>query len=86
MIRRPQASQLAAVKAISGHVANLGTALAAWHARDDAGPCPDARRAANVAMEVIDAALAGLHAVRQQLVSEIRTSDDLAAAHVDRLL
>ena len=53
-----QAAQVAAVKVIRKQAGDLGTALATWHARDDSGPCPEARRAANAAMDAVDAALA----------------------------
>jgi hypothetical protein len=55
-----QAAQ-AAVEAIRGHVGDLGTALALWGTRDDARPCPAARRAANDAMDAIDAMLQARH-------------------------
>jgi hypothetical protein len=29
------------ITAIRGHVSDLGTALEAWHARDDTRPCPE---------------------------------------------
>jgi hypothetical protein len=37
-------------------------------------------------MDALDDCLAGLHALRQRLVSEIRASDDAHAARVDKLL
>jgi hypothetical protein len=37
-------------------------------------------------MDAVDAALAGLHAIRQRLVSEIRASDDARAVRIDELL
>ena len=80
-----QAAQEAA-GAISAHIGDLGTALAIWQARDDTKPCPEARHAANDAMDAIDAALAGLHAIRARLITEIRVSDDATAARVDELL
>jgi hypothetical protein len=84
--RGTQAAQGCGVEAIRKQVDDLGAALATWHARDDAGPCPEARRAANVAMDAVDAALAALHALRRSLVSEIRASDDAGAVRVDELL
>src|SRR6266566_958982 len=81
-----QAVQLGAVETIRKQVDDLGAALATWHARDDARPCPEARRAANVAMDAVDAALAALHGLRRSLVSEIRASDDARAVRVDELL
>ena len=76
----------AAVEAIRGHLGDLGTALAMWGTRDDARAFPEARRAANDAMDAINAALAGLHALRQSLVSEIKASDDANVTRVDELL
>jgi hypothetical protein len=64
----------------------LGTALAVWATRDDAGPQPEVRQAASTAMTEIDAMLARLYAVRVSLVSEIRASDDASAARVDAML
>jgi hypothetical protein len=69
-----------------GHIGELGVALAMWAARDDSKADPHARRAANTAMDALDAALALLHELRSRLVSEIRASDDQAAARVDALL
>ncbi len=68
------------------HNGVLGVALAQWMARDDSRAEPDVRRAANTAMDEIDAMLAALHALRARLVSEIRSSDDATAARVDALL
>jgi hypothetical protein len=64
----------------------LVVALAQWAARDDTKPDPEARRAANTAMTAIDALLGQLHALRAGLVSEIRASDDAAAARADATL
>lgn len=75
----PKAAQPAAVEAIRKHVGDLGAALATWGTRDDARPCPEARQAANDAMDALDDALAGLHKLRQALVGEIRASDDATA-------
>jgi hypothetical protein len=69
-----------------GHNGVLGVALAQWAARDDSKADPEARRAANVAMDAIDAMLAELHKLRQRLVGEIRASDDASARRVDALL
>ena len=75
-----------AVLAIRGHVDQLGVSLATWSARDDARPCPEARRAANTAIDAIDAMLRDLYAIRARLISEVRISDDATAARVDALL
>ena len=80
------AQSAAAVEAIRGHVSQLGESMATWQARDDTKPDAHARRAASAAVDGIDAMLRELHALRQKLVSEIRTSDDATAARVDRLL
>ena len=64
----------------------LARALALWESRDDTRPQPEVRRAANDAMDTIDAMLSALHALRSRLVSEIRASDDATAARADRLL
>lgn len=61
---------------IEDHNGLLGIALAQWAVRDDSKADPEARRAANTAMEAIDAMLAELHAVRSRLVAEKRQSDD----------
>lgn len=75
-----------ALTAIRNHIDGLGVWLAIWQARDDGKPDAPARRAANDAVDAIDGALAELHKIRQQLISEIRVSDDNTAARVDALL
>jgi hypothetical protein len=65
---------------------DLAVALAIWEARQEGAPDPHARRCASDAVDVIDGALAQLHKIRQQLIGEIRVSDDQAAARVDALL
>ena len=69
-----------------GHNGVLGVALAQWMARNDSKAEPGVRRAANTAMDAIDAMLAALHALRSRLVTEIRASDDAAAARADAML
>ena len=64
----------------------LSIALGQWEDRDDTKPCPEARRAANKAMDTIDAMMRELHAMRARLVGEIRVSDDASAARVDAML
>jgi hypothetical protein len=64
----------------------LGVALAQWMARDDSRPQAEVRRAANTAMDAIDAMLAELHQLRGRLLAEIRISDQAAAARADALL
>jgi len=64
----------------------LSVALAQWETRDDTRPQPEVRRAANTAMDEIDAMLAELHKMRSLLVGEIRDADDATAARVDALL
>jgi hypothetical protein len=69
-----------------GHIGDLAVALAQWAARDETKADAHARRAANTAMDALDAALALLHELRSRLVGEIRASDDATAARVDELL
>ena len=64
----------------------LSVALGQWEDRDDTRPQAEARRAANTAMDAIDAMLAELHAMRSRLVDEKRASDDAAMAGVDAML
>jgi hypothetical protein len=64
----------------------LGVALAQWEIRDDGQPQPEIRRAASTAVDAIDAMLRDLQLMRSRLVSEIRVSDDAAAARADELL
>jgi hypothetical protein len=64
----------------------LAAGLAQCEARDDARPQPEARRAANTAMDAIDHMLAELHVMRARLVSEIRESDQASAARADAML
>ena len=65
-------------------LAALETALALWAGRDDSLPQPEIRRAASTACDAIDALLE-LHRIRQQLVSEVRVSDDVATVRTDAL-
>jgi hypothetical protein len=76
----------AAVEAIRGYIDYLGTALATWEARSETRPDAHARRSASDAVDLIDDALAGLHALRQRLISQVRASDDAHAKAVDELL
>ena len=69
-----------------GHIGVLAVALAEWAARSEDKPDADARRAANRAMDALDAALALLYELRSRLITEIRESDDQAAVRVDELL
>ena len=64
----------------------LAAALATWATRDDSKAQPEVREAANTAIDAIDAMLAELHKARQQLVGEIRESDDAATARAEALL
>ncbi len=82
----PQDGYDSALSAIRNHVEDLAVALAIWEARREDAPDPHARRCANDAVDAIDGALAGLHKVRQLLISEIRVSDDATAARVDAML
>jgi hypothetical protein len=64
----------------------LSVAIVQWEERDDSKPRPEVRRAANTAMDQIDAMLAELHRMRSRLVGEIRASDEATAARADALL
>ena len=72
------------LSALRGHVDDLGPWLAIWEGRRE--PDAHARRCASDAVDAIDAALRGLHEIRQRLVGEIRASDDASAARADALL
>jgi hypothetical protein len=72
--------------AVDAAVADLAAALAVWSARRDDRPDATARRAANTAMDALDAALAELHELRARLHFEIRESDDRTAERVDAML
>jgi hypothetical protein len=63
----------------------LGVALARWAERDDTKAQPEVRQAANTAAAAIDVMLARLYAARSALVTEMRQSDDAAAARGDAL-
>ena len=69
-----------------GLCGELGVALAQWMARDDTRADPHARRAANTAMDALDAMLRELYELRSRLLTEIRESDDQTAARVDAML
>lgn len=64
----------------------LSAALAQWEDRDDTKAQPEVRRAANTAMDTVDAMLSELYALRSRLVSEIHAADDATAARVDAML
>ena len=64
----------------------LSVALGQWEQRDDGKAQPAVRRAANEAMDTIDAMIAKLYSMRSRLVAEIRASDDATAARVDAML
>ena len=71
---------------VYAHLGRLVAALAQWNDRDDTRSQPEVRRAANAAMDTIDALLRELHELRVRLIGEIRASDDATAARADRLL
>jgi hypothetical protein len=62
----------------------IGVGRAIWDARHE--PDAFARRCAADAIDAIDTALASLHRIRAEWVSQIRQADDQAAARVDQLL
>jgi hypothetical protein len=64
----------------------LGGALPLWAARDDARPEPEKRRAVSYAIGLIDAMIAELSAIREQLTGEICRSDEASAARADELI
>ena len=70
--------------AARGAVYDLGVGLTVWSYRRE--PDAHARRAANDALDAIDAALAALHRIRARLVTEVRRADDETAVRVDELL
>jgi hypothetical protein len=72
--------------AVGQRVTELRNGLALWETRDDTKAQPAIRRAGAAAVNAIDAQLAELYRLRARLVSEIRQSDDAAAARVDRML
>ena len=62
----------------------IGVGRAIWDARRE--PDVFARRCASDAIDAIDTALAALHRIRTEWVSQIRQADDQAAARADQLL
>src|SRR6266568_1971949 len=62
----------------------LTDALDLWAARDDARPQPEVRRAANTAMDEIDAMVRELYAMRSRLVTETRAADDAPGRRAGR--
>jgi hypothetical protein len=60
------------------HADDLAAWLGIWESRTE--PDARARRCASDAVDAIDAMLRELHRVRQQLISEIKDSDDATAA------
>lgn len=72
------------LSALRDRVDDLGVSLGIWCNR--AEPDAHARRAASAAVDTIDAAIGHLHAIRQLLLTEIRTSDEATAARADALL
>lgn len=71
---------------LEDNAAVLHAAMAQWATRDDSKAQPAIRRAANTAIDAIDAMLAELHRTRQRLVAELRQADDAALARADALL
>jgi len=69
-----------------GHNGVLAVALAQWMARDDSKADVGARKAANTAMDEIDAMLRELHQLRARLVGEIGAADDASMARAEELL
>jgi hypothetical protein len=65
-------------------VENLGPWRAIWQAHRE--PDAFARRCASDAIDAIDTALAALHRIRAEWVTQIRRADDQSAARADALL
>jgi hypothetical protein len=74
----------APLSALRDHVEDVAAWLAVWEHRQE--PDAFARRCASDAVDAIDAALSGLHAIRARLITEIRQADDATAARADALL
>jgi hypothetical protein len=66
------------------HVENTAVWAGIWEARRESDA--HARRCVSDAVDAIDAMLRDLYTVRQQLISEIRDSDDATADRADTLL
>ncbi len=64
----------------------LGYALTQWEGRDDTKAQPEVRRAANTAMDTIDAMMHELYVMRSRLIGEIRSSDDESMRRTEALL
>ena len=64
----------------------LGVMSGQWAYWDEAADKGAARRAANMAVDMIDGMLAALHKARAGLVAEVRAHDDATAARVDAML
>jgi hypothetical protein len=73
-----------ALSAIRSSIDDLGVWLAIWQARSE--PDAHARRCAADAIDAADTALAELHGIRAELVTQVRQADDASAERVDRLL
>jgi hypothetical protein len=65
-------------------VDDIGVWLTIWQARRE--PDAFARRRASDAIDAADNLLAAAHRIRAQLVTEVRSADDEAAARADELL
>jgi uroporphyrinogen-III decarboxylase len=76
----------AAARRLENLASFLADSVAAWAMRDDTRPQPEMRRAANDAVDTIDAMTRELYAVRCQLLGEMRVSDDAAMARSAALL
>src|SRR5579875_1017781 len=67
------------------HMDNLAVWLAAWAARSGDVPDDHARRCAQDAVNVIDAATMQIHALRGQLVASMRDADAGRDRRIDEL-
>ncbi len=61
-----------------------GVARTIWEARRE--PDAHARRCASDAIDAIDTALAALHRIRAEWITQVRRADDQTAARADELL
>lgn len=72
------------LSALCTAVENVGPWLAIWQARRE--PDAFARRCAADAIGALDAVLLQAHAIRAELVGQVRAADDQTAARADELL
>lgn len=64
----------------------LAVSLVKWDGRDNSVPQPEVRQAGSDAIAAIDAMSRDLYQLREQLVGQMRETDDAADARIDALL